>query len=211
MPQTTVSASATLFNGCQITPCGLCWERPLYLKHYRNFWNNRDTQLLCSNFLSSSVLRLSFLWLSFVCSDTCSFSSLFIPPQSFYIFPQQSLRLACFHTPFSMLALGIPTVENSACFIWVWKQCANIACLYPLGGIMAAITHWCSTKADISLSLCWQTAYTSHCSVTLSLVSYFLFPSLNLSLSLSLSILSFVSLPISLHAPLLFAGIVQQG
>lgn len=63
-----------------------------------------------------------------------------------YIYPHQSLRHACFHIPFSVLARGISAVENSAFFIWVWKQCANIACLYPLGGIMAAIAHWCSTK-----------------------------------------------------------------
>lgn len=84
------------------------------------------------------------------------------------------------------------------CWVWVsplWRtlpvssgcgNCANIACLNPLGGIMAAINHWCSTKTDILLALCWQTAYTSHCSVTLSFVSrsLFLFESVSLVFSL---------------------------
>ncbi len=83
VPQTTISASVTLFNGCQITPCGLCWERPLYLKLCRNFSNNRDTLFLCYNLLSSSVFDTVLLViLSFVRGDTCSFFSLFI-----FIFP----------------------------------------------------------------------------------------------------------------------------
>lgn len=152
VPQTTISASATLFNGCQITPCGLCSEGPLYFKTLQELLKQQghSTQLLCSNFLSSSVFHHQPSCDCLLCGDTCFFSSVFIlfffPSStpfrlSFYISAQQSLCLACFHTPFSMLAPGIPTVENSVCFIWVWKQCANIACLYPLGGIMAAISH----------------------------------------------------------------------
>lgn len=164
-------------------PQPLCWidvrsQRVVYVErdHYiSNSAVTSETTGTLSSFLIiyshplffDTILRVI---LSVMRGDTCSFSSLFIsspPTLSFYISPHQSLWLACFHTPFSMLALGIPTVENSACFIWVWKQCANIACLYPLGGIMATITHWFSTKTDISLSLCWQTRNTSHSSVTL--------------------------------------------
>lgn len=100
--------------------------------------------------------------LAFMHSNTCFLS--------FSYSHNRSLWLACFQTSFSMLALGVPTVASSACLIWVWKQCANIACLYPLCGIMATITHRISAETDISLSLCWQTTHTSHCSATLFFV-----------------------------------------
>lgn len=65
VPQTTVSAWVTLFNGCQISLCGLCLVRPSYLKHCRNIWNNRDAQFLYSNFLSTSVFDASLLVIVF--------------------------------------------------------------------------------------------------------------------------------------------------
>lgn len=147
--------------------------------------------------------------------DTCSFCSLFIsffPPLVFFLSPPTNLYASHAFT------LHFP------CWLWVsplWRtlpvssECANIACLYPLGGIMAAITHWCSTKSDISLSLCWQTAYTSHCSVALSFCFLHVLPFVYLNLSLHLSV-SFCHLSLYLQVSLLFyfhppvqAGIVQ--
>lgn len=162
VPQTTISASATLFSACQIS---LCVERPLYLKHCRT---SETTGSLRSFVLISSLsmfLTLAFLLLSFVRDDTCSLSSfcsfffLSSLPWFLYVCPQPSLCLACFHTPFSMQAPEYPhcgELCSEDCFIWLWKLCVNISCLYPLGGVMAAITHCCSTKTDISLylSLC---------------------------------------------------------
>lgn len=140
----------------------------IIFKHWE-YSNNRNPHSLCSIFLSLSDSDVCLLGFAFLCAATPASFLLtlyvFLNPESLYASPHQSLCLTCFHTTFSLLALGIPTVESSVCFIWVWKLCANIACLYPLGRIMAAITHWCITKTDILLSLSWQTAYSSHCSL----------------------------------------------
>lgn len=176
-PKTAISATATLFNGCQISLCGLGWERPLYLNTGTIQTTGTPTpsvlfsslcQILTLAFLALPFSEQRHLLLFFLLYLLFFFltASLFISP------PHLSLWLTCFHTPFSLLALGILTVENSVCFVWVWKMCANIACLYPLGKIMVAITHWCITKTDILLSKSWQTAYSSHCSVSALFVSY---------------------------------------
>lgn len=131
----------------------------------------------------------------------------FPPPLVFLIFPHHSLWLSCFHTPFSMLSVCIPTVENSACFIWKRKQRANIACLYPLAGIMATITHWFSTKTDKLLFLCWQT--TAHYFVNL-----FFSPGAFHFFSLCPYIFVLICLPTCTlvnHGSLIQGGIKQQG
>ncbi len=138
VPQTTISASATLYNGCQITPCGLCWERPLYLKHCRNFWNNRDTQFLCSNFLSSSVFdTILLVILSFVCGDTCSFSSLFIsffsPSPSLFISPPTNLYASHAFTLHCPCWLRVSPLWRT---LPVSSGCGNSVLISP------AYTHW---------------------------------------------------------------------
>lgn len=151
-------------------------ERQSYLKLW-HFSNNRDTPCLSLPFIFSS-LALSLLLLRFAfCVQWHMLLFFFLyfpfPPHTTVfsyvpIFMPRMLSHSIFHA-----GTGYPHC-GELCFIWVWKQCANIACLYPLGGIMAAITHWCSTKTDILLSLCWQTTYNSHCCICLlSLHLYF--------------------------------------
>lgn len=127
-----------------------------------------------------------------MCSDTCSRSSSPFPLFSLFISSPSNLYASHAFT------LHFP------CWLWVsplWRtlpgssgcrNCANIAFLNPLGGIMAAITHWCGAKTDISLALCWQTAHTTYCSVTLSFSSCSVF-SPRVCLSYCLSVLSSVS------------------
>lgn len=136
VPRTTISASATLFNRCQITACGLCWERPLYFKLCRNFWNNRDTQFSSYHLLSSSVFdTILLVILSFMRGDTCSFSSLLTPPHSPSLFISPPTNLHDSHA----FTLHFP------CWLWVsplWRtllvssECGNSVLISP------AYTHW---------------------------------------------------------------------
>ena len=138
-------------------------RRVVHVERDHYIWNSAGTSettgTLFYNFLSSSVFfKLSFLWFffGFFCAWRhllllFSLYFLFSPPPhsspSLFISPPTNLYAShAFTLHFPCWLWVSPLWRTLAFFIWVWKQCANIACLYPLGGIMAAITHWCSTK-----------------------------------------------------------------
>ena len=104
-------------------------RRVLYIERDHYIWNSTGTSettgTLSYNFLSSSIFWNSpscdFFWVFCAWRHLLLLFSLYSPPPTtpplvFLYLPHQSLCLECFHTPFSMLALGIPTVENSCLF-----------------------------------------------------------------------------------------------
>lgn len=149
--------------------CTICLSRFVQLLSHLTLWsrtwrcchcsNTRDTNFLCSLFLLFSFCRLPFPG-CFCLQRHLLFFSYFISSFFFSFFLSLPFKSSCSNLYAShAFTLHFPCwLVVSPLWRTLWKQCANIACLYPLGGIMAAITHWCSTQTDILLSLCWQTA-----------------------------------------------------